>query len=197
MNSTPALELVTFQQFAHHSFSLARLIEADHDQEPFDLLISINRGGAVLSRILSDYLEIPVSAFGLASYTGINSQKELRISQELNVDIQNKKVLLIDEICDTGKTFESAVKIAEQLKPRKLATATLYLKPQSSFHPTYHTVMSDKWVVFPYEVKETLASLREFIKNDASTLDTLTHYFLSLGIDQSAITHLKKRTLNL
>ncbi len=193
MTSTPALELVTFQQFAQLSFKLAAMIEPDHEAEPFDFLISINRGGAVLSRILSDYLAIQVSAFGLASYVGINSQKELKIIQELNVDIQDKKVLLVDEICDSGKTFESAVKIAEKLQPRKLATAALFLKPHSTFIPTYHAVASQKWVVFPYEVRETLVGLDKFIQADPQTFTQLSAYFQSLGIAQSEITHLAER----
>ncbi len=188
----PQLQLVTFQEFAKMAYQLAELIKQENQADPIELIISINRGGAVLSRILSDYLNVEIAAFGMASYSGINNQKEIRISQELNRDLKDKNVLLVDEICDSGKTFIKAVEIAEHLQPRKVLTATMFTKPHAIFAPNYSVAVSDKWVVFPYEVRETLTSLDGFFKNDPQIRQQLTEYFLNVGINQDELNSLEK-----
>jgi hypoxanthine phosphoribosyltransferase len=180
--SVPPLQLITFQEFSQMSFQLAGKIQEAQAQDPFDIIISINRGGAVLARILSDYLGAEIAAFGMVSYTGINDQKEIRINQDLNADLADKNVLLVDEICDTGKTFIKAVEIAELLKPRTIKTATLITKPHSVFKPDFSIALSDKWVVFPYEVRETIKSLWPLYTSNRDLKQKLEHYFLTIGI---------------
>lgn len=186
--SVPALQLITFPEFSQMSFQLAGLIQAQHQAHPFDVIISINRGGAVLARILSDYLGAEIAAFGMVSYQGINHQKEIRVNQDLNADLAGKNVLLVDEICDTGKTFIKAIEIAEKLKPAQIKTATLITKPHSVFKPDFSVSSSEKWVVFPYEVRETLKSLWPSYSTNDLLKAQLQQYFLQLGISSSDLT---------
>jgi uncharacterized protein len=161
----PEFEFVELSQLWKLSYQLADKIAATHPGQ-IDHIISINRGGAVLSRILADVLDIELGAFGLRSYTGVDQQKGIEVSQELNLTLAGKTILLVDEICDTGHTFETAVRYAQELHPARILTATLYLKPHSIFQPDFFEIKSSKWVIFPYELRETQRITTEIVKHD-------------------------------
>lgn len=176
----PEFEFVELSQLWKLSYQLADKIAAAHPGE-IDQIISINRGGAVLSRLLSDAMEIDLGAFGLRSYTGVNQQKAIEVSQELNLTLAGKTVLLVDEICDTGVTFEAAVRYAQALRPAKILTATLYLKPQSIFQPDFFEVKTSKWVIFPYELRETQRITTEIVKDDKEFAENFKAYVERAG----------------
>ncbi len=185
--TAPDLHLVTFQDFARLGYNLAEKIKSDNQKRPIELIISINRGGAVLSRILSDYLDVEIAAFGMTSYAGINNQKELRINQELNKDIKNKVVLLVDDVCDSGKSMLKALEIANQLGPKEVLTASLFIKPQAEYKADYYADVTDKWLVFPYEVRETLVALKDVLPDHPEVMQQLRDFYKSLGISNEVM----------
>ncbi len=149
-----------------------------------EIIVAISRGGLVLARILSDFLKLPIYNIAIESYSEIGKNKEPVITQDLgSADIAGKNILLVDEICDTGKTFERAVGylsgvVGEGLttlpmgqvvrpvptddhKTSIITTACLVLKSHSSFAPDFFVEKIDKWVIFPYEIRETVESLRD------------------------------------
>jgi uncharacterized protein len=180
--ASPKLELITYSQFNKLSFQLYCQIKESGFQP--DLIIAINRGGAVLARILSDFFDVKIGAFAISSYAGINEQKELVISQALNLVIKNKKILVVDEVCDTGETFKVALKHVEKLEPAQVKTCAIFVKPHSVFQPDFVAEETDKWLVFPYEVKETINALGEI---DQETQDKLNQYFKGLGYSEEQI----------
>jgi hypoxanthine phosphoribosyltransferase len=65
-----------------------------------------------------------------------------------------RRLLIVDDISDTGKTFDKCVKFFEK-KGFSVQTASVYLnKEKSSFTPGYTVFDSQKrWVTFPYETE--------------------------------------------
>lgn len=165
MNQVPKLRLVDWQEFHRMSYELGSRIKAEVDGG-VDVIVSIDRGGAVVSRIVSDVLSLQILSIGILSYVGINNQKSLKFNQELDVDIAGKTVLLVDEICDTGKTFEAAVEHLQSLGPKKVITTSLFLKDHSTFTPDFVAEVDNSWVVFPYEVEETKRGLAEYMEDE-------------------------------
>jgi len=121
-----------------------------------EILIGIARGGLVVTRILSDILDIfSVAIIGVGFYDGIKeTKKEPILTQELHTDITNKKVLLIDDVSDTGKSFEYAVKYLQSRKMQLLQTAALHYKPHSIFKPDFFIRETASWIVYPWEYME-------------------------------------------
>jgi uncharacterized protein len=193
--TAPDLQLVTFQEFARMGYDLAEKIKAANQKRPIEIIISINRGGAVLSRILSDYLDVEIAAFGMTSYAGINQQKELRINQELNKDIKDKVVLLVDDVCDSGKSLLKAMEITRLLGPKEIITATMFVKPQAEYKADFWIAETDKWLVFPYEVRETLVALKDLLPTHPEILSQLKEYYLSLGIGQTEFRTIERSVL--
>jgi len=126
-----------------------------------DIIIAIARGGLIPARILTDLLETPqVATIKIELYTDI-AQTNLQptLKQPLTVPVNGKKILLVDDISDSGQSL----KLAKQHLTEKGATetkiATLYAKQTTQTMPDYVEKTADRWIVFPWEIKETLRSI--------------------------------------
>jgi hypothetical protein len=96
-----------------------------------------------------------VATIGVGFYDGIKeTKKEPILTQELQTDLTNKKVLLIDDVSDTGKSFEFAVEYLQRRKLQILQTAALHYKPHSIFKPDFFVKETSNWIVYPWEYME-------------------------------------------
>jgi hypoxanthine phosphoribosyltransferase len=126
-----------------------------------DLIIAIARGGVVPARILSDLLETPnLSFIQIEFYTNINQKlQEPTLKQTLTTNVTGKKILLIDDISDTGKSLNLAKTNLQHQGAIEIKIATLYEKPQSITTPDFYEKQTTNWVVFPWDIKETLQKI--------------------------------------
>jgi hypoxanthine phosphoribosyltransferase len=71
-----------------------------------DILVGISRGGWLPTRILSDLLENPyITSVGVEFYVGVyETNREPVLTQPLSVNAFKKKILLVDDVVDTGKS---------------------------------------------------------------------------------------------
>jgi hypoxanthine phosphoribosyltransferase len=126
-----------------------------------DLIVAIARGGVVPARILSDLLEIPSLSFiQIEFYTNINQTlQEPTLKQTLTTNVTGQKILLIDDISDTGKSLKLAKTHLQHQGAIEIKTATLYEKPKSVTTPDFYEKQTIDWVVFPWDIKETLRKI--------------------------------------
>jgi len=126
-----------------------------------DVVVAIARGGLVAGRVLVDLLETPqLTTLQIEFYTGITQTKTApNIKQKLTNSVTNKKVLLVDDIADSGKTLKLAHTILQKQKAAQIQTATLYWKPQSNIKPDFTEKQTQNWVIFPWDTKETLQKI--------------------------------------
>ncbi|MCC6003149.1 MAG: phosphoribosyltransferase [Thermofilum sp.] len=146
---------ITWEQLYRDAVELSRkILQSNYCP---DFLIAIARGGWVIGRILSDLLGIrDVLAVTVKFYEGVKTPSGKPILlQELNADLSSKKLLLVDDIVDTGETLKETLKHVNARKPLDVKTATLYVKSWSPLKPDFYVREYSKWVVFPYELKET------------------------------------------
>tara|TARA_R110001606_G_scaffold347966_1_gene497413 strand:+ start:300 stop:692 length:393 start_codon:yes stop_codon:yes gene_type:complete len=91
-------------------------------------IYGIPRGGYIPSVILSHKMNIPLTTY---KYT--------------------PNTLIIDDICDTGKTLQS---------PIPIVTGVLHYKPHTSeIEPSFYACKfnSDDWIIYPWENKDSKA----------------------------------------
>ena len=126
-----------------------------------DIIVAIARGGTVPARILTDLLETPELSFiQIEFYTDIQkTQTEPTLKQTLTTQITGKKTLLVDDIADTGESLKLAKTHLQQQGAQEIKTATLYQKPQSTITPDFYEKQTTRWVVFPWDTKETLRKI--------------------------------------
>lgn len=128
---------------------------------PLDYIVGVSRGGLILARILSDLLDIQdVSIIKCEYYSDIGeTNKRPRISQDLKEDVSGKNVLLIDDVSDTGESLAEIRSYISYRRPRSFKIATIYVKPKSRVLPDYYVSKTSAWVIFPWELYETLKLL--------------------------------------
>jgi hypoxanthine phosphoribosyltransferase len=82
-----------------------------------------------------------------------------------SVDIHGKKILVVDDVTDTGKTLSLAVEYLKCLKPAEIKTAVLQHKICSDFVPDYYAkkIVKWRWIVYPWAAYEDLAGFTEKI----------------------------------
>src|SRR5258706_14759452 len=90
--------------------------------ETLDQIVAISRGGLTLGHLFSDLLRIPIATITIQSYSDVQKQGELFISQKLHVPIRDKRILLVDDVADSGKTFVRAPKYLKRFAPGHITT---------------------------------------------------------------------------
>ncbi len=121
-----------------------------------DVLVGISRGGLVPVRLLSDMLDNRnVAVMRIEFYTGIGKTgKSPKITQPLTVDLKGKRVLIVDDVADTGHSLLVAADYVKKLGAKESRMATLHFKPASEFKPDFFLESTDAWIVYPWEVHE-------------------------------------------
>lgn len=153
----------------------------------FDRIVCISRGGLLASRLFSDLLELPISNFTMVSYPVIGQAKKPKIVEKLAVSIKGESILLIDEIIDSGGSLELAVSYLEKLAPKKITTLIPYIKPSSKITPDFWQVKTSAWVVFPYEVRETVNDLKKLAKKEDMPQKKLLELLAGLKLEKKQV----------
>tara|TARA_B100001027_G_scaffold41117_1_gene26147 strand:+ start:1177 stop:1698 length:522 start_codon:yes stop_codon:yes gene_type:complete len=152
-------------------------IEVHKNYEP-TVLIGIMRGAAPIIDILSRILKLPIAYIVIQSYSGKgleDQQGQLMFAREISSLADNKdfhKVLLIDDLSDTGLTLNKSIEWLKNYGPTKdyikeVKTACLWKKKSSKFEPDFCPIRlsSDPWIVQPTEHYEEL-SVEELIERN-------------------------------
>ena len=124
MSAELEFEVPTWNQIYLMLLDLADRIRKDNFNP--HIIIGISRGGWPPARVLSDLLDNPNLANVRAEfYLGVAETKgEPIITQPVSVDIKNKKVLIVDEVADTGKSLSLVKEHINQQGPSQARIAT-------------------------------------------------------------------------
>ena len=133
------------------------------------VLVGIMRGAAPIIDILSRILKLPTAYIVIQSYSGSgieNKQGELIFARDISSIASNRdyeRVLLVDDLSDTGLTLNKSIEWLKQYEPvknyiKEIKTACLWKKKSSSFTPDFCPVRlsSDPWIIQPTEHYEEL-----------------------------------------
>ena len=142
------------------------------------VLIGIMRGAAPIIDILSRILKLPIAYIVIQSYSGKgmeDNQGQLMFAREISSLANDKdfsKVLLIDDLSDTGLTLNKSIEWLKNYAPTKnyiqeVKTACLWKKKSSKFEPDFCPIKldSDPWIVQPTEHYEEI-SIDEIVKRN-------------------------------
>ncbi len=142
----------------------------DADFKP-DLLVGIMRGAAAIIDILSRIFKVKTAYLAASSYTGemIEDKKSENIifaremSSTMNIFPNNMKILVVDDLTDTGRTLDYTIKYLKdypQLKGKisQIKTCVLFQKPKSTFKPDFvgRVLEKNTWLVLPTEPFEEI-----------------------------------------
>lgn len=159
-------EIVSWMRVVKDAKTLSRIIK-NSGYDPH-MVVAIGRGGFVPARILCDYLlikdltTIKVEHWGIAA----TPMGEAVIKFPLCADIRRKKVLLVDDITDTGETLRVSLEYLKGFEPKEVRTAALIHKITSNLVPDYFVkrIVRWRWVIFPWALWEDLVGFVSRIK---------------------------------
>ncbi|HPW72607.1 MAG: phosphoribosyltransferase [Methanothrix sp.] len=159
------------------SYELGRRLAYEIKRSGFrpDLIVAIGRGGYVPARVVSDFLLFSLLASIKIEHwdTAACERPQASVRFPLAVDVQSQKVLIIDDVTDTGKTLRTAVDYMKELGAAEVRTGVLQHKTVSPFVPDYYAekVAEWRWIIYPWAAHEDLVGLAERIlsEEDLST----------------------------
>jgi hypoxanthine phosphoribosyltransferase len=130
---------------------LARTIAGDGFRP--DLILGIARGGLLVAGALAYALDVKNTfTMNVEFYTGIDERLEMPMLlppvPDL-VDFAEQRVLIADDVADTGATL-ALVKDFCEGKVAEVRCAVLYEKPRSTVASEYVWRRTDRWIVFPW-----------------------------------------------
>ena len=129
-----------------------KLVDSCRDYEP-DILLAVARGGLTLSHLMAQ-------ALGMRNLYSLNS---IHYEGELKLDTFNifnipdlshaKRVLVIDDIVDSGETMREILKILKEKFPGvDFKLATIFYKKSAVLQPDYTVREAKQWIDFFWEV---------------------------------------------
>jgi hypoxanthine phosphoribosyltransferase len=150
-----------------------------------DVIVGVTRGGWVPARVLSDLLGVPdFVTVRVEFYLGVTeTRNEPVLIQGVSAAVTGKKVLIVDDVADTGKSLQLAREHVLQQGATEVKIATVYRKPWSVIKPDYYETETSCWVVFPWETKETIRKIVEK-HGDKKAIDMETAKLVKAGLSK-------------
>ena len=93
---------------------------------------------------------------------GITATKDgkAHLRYPINADLSGKRVLIVDDITDTGESMYIAKEFVKTLNPEEIKTAAIFHIKTSQFIPDYFSREIDWiWVVWPWNFFEDMCNI--------------------------------------
>ncbi len=154
-----------------------------------DIIVGVARGGWPPARIMSDLLENPEVANVKAEfYLGVAETKgEPVITQPVSVPVKNKKILIVDDVADTGKSLALVKEHLEEQGASDVRIATIYFKPWSIIIPDYFERKTSHWIIFPWERKETVRRILKKCQKQGVSAEQAKETLIGYGFDRKLV----------
>ncbi len=128
------------------------LVNKCRDFEP-EILLAVARGGLTLSHLMAQAMDMR----NLYTINSIHYEGELKLNSFNIFNIPDmshaKKVLIIDDIVDSGETMQEILKILNEKFPTvEFKLATLFYKTKALVKPDYSVREANEWIDFFWEV---------------------------------------------
>lgn len=163
-----------------------KIIKADLQ---FDRIVALAKGGLAFSRSMVDYLDIPqVSSLQIEFYSGIGeTAKTPVITQSLPVSVRNERILVFDDIVDSGETLKLATQYLKIHGASEITTAVLVSKPWNTFPADFYVRESKAWVIFANEARETIQTLTAIWTKKGDSVSTIKQQLLEIGFSEAEV----------
>jgi len=136
-----------------------------------DVVVAIANGGLVPARIIADFIDqLNILVVKIKFYAGPGQKLEKpELVVPIQVDLHGSKVLIVDDVADTGESLIVAVDHVESKGAGEVRTATLFYKPWSKIKPDFYAKETEEWIIFPWERIETLRMLYDKLKREGQS----------------------------
>ncbi len=154
-----------------------------------DIMIAVSRGGFDPARIISDQLGIrKLASLQIIYYSGLNEKhKKPEVLFPLNAQIEGLKVLVVDDVSDSGHSLMAVKEYVEKNGASEVKIATLHYKPWSKYRPDYYAEEVDKWILYPWEPNESVQDLARMLSEKGYSKDEVSERLREIGYTEHEI----------
>ena len=155
------------------------------------LVVAISRGGFAPARVLCDVLGIfNLTSIRVVHYRGAAAMESAAtVRYPLCIPIEGLRVLVVDDVNDTGDTLRAARLHLDSLRPADVRTAVLHEKVISPVRADYAAgaIVEWRWLIYPWAVVEDVGGfLRQMDPPPANPAEADRHLRASYGLDVPA-----------
>ena len=102
--------------------------EKFHDTNP--VIVSILNGAFVFTADIIREIDIDceVDFIKISSYKGMNSTGAIKMSKDLSIDIKNRRVIIVEDIIDSGLSIKYLYEHIIKYKPKDITIVSLLAK---------------------------------------------------------------------
>jgi hypoxanthine phosphoribosyltransferase len=156
----PVREVMSWQDLGVGARELAEQVHRDGYRP--DIVLAIARGGLLVAGAVSYALDVKNTfTMNVEFYTGVDERLEMPMLlppvPDL-VDLHEARVLIADDVADTGATL-ALVKDFCEGKVADVRCAVLYEKPRSAVRCEYVWNRTDLWIDFPWSAEAPVPEL--------------------------------------
>jgi len=154
-----------------------------------DIIVGVSRGGWAPGRILSDLLENTHTVnLKIEFYVGIGkTARRPIVTQPIGDDLSGKRVLVVDDVSDTGESLKVALEHMLEKGASGVKTVTIYFKPHSTFKPDFFAESTSEWIIFPWERLEATKLIIQEAKAEGRGLESVRRILDRCGFDDKTI----------
>ena len=136
-----------------------------------DIIVGVARGGWIPARLMSDFLQNSnVANVRVEFYEDVGkTRKKPSITQPVSTPVKGRKVLVVDDVSDTG---ESLKLVCEDLKVKK---------------PDFYIKETEAWIVYPHELFEFTKSMVKKFRGEGKSTDELKHDLAKIGLNSQIV----------
>ena len=147
----PVREVLSWDEFGEAARDLARTVRRSGFAP--DLVVAIARGGLPLAGAISYALGTKMcGSINVEFYTDVDETLPEPVLLPPMLDapaLGGKKVLLADDVSDSGRTLALVVDLLASYGA-DVRTVTLYTKPRTVHVPDFEWRKTDRWITFPW-----------------------------------------------
>ena len=195
MSQELEFEVPTWKQIYNMLLNLAEKIRKNGFKP--DIIVGVSRGGWPPARVLSDLLGNPNLANVKAEfYLGVAETKgEPTLTQPVSTNVASRKVLIVDEVADSGKSLKLVKEHVIKEGACEVKIVTIYYKPWSIVIPDYYEKETSRWIVFPWEIKETIRKIVKKCREKGKSVQEETAKLVKAGIPAELVRRFLKEIL--
>lgn len=120
-----------------------------------DLIVGVARGGLIPAGAVGYAVGIKaMGAINVEFYTDIGQTlpEPMILNPQLDTEsLRGKRVLVVDDVADSGKTLDLVVNLLEETA-EEVKSMVIYTKPTTIFEPDFSWRKTDLWINFAWSV---------------------------------------------
>ncbi len=175
----------TPQDLFDDTVELAKQVIAS--KKKYDAIVGISPGGTIISRTLGDLLNCPVQfQFEILGQESealeeVDSPVTLNLSPNQIKFLKNKKILLVDDVVDSGDKMIVAIDLLQKHSSAEIDTLALYCRSYAKLELTFYLKEVEHWIIMPYEYSTVI---RYFLKDQQIPISKIKEMFPKELVDK-------------